>query len=61
MILPDAITTLKQIPKKNSNRVFLIDANSGEEVQYKILNEKANSIGKLLKDFGFKKGDRITV
>ena len=41
--------------------MFLIDANSGEEVQYKILNEKANSIGKLLKDFGFKKGDRITV
>ena len=61
MILPDAITILKQIPKKNSNRVFLIDANSGEEVQYKSLNEKANSIGKLLKDFGFKKGDRITV
>ena len=61
MIETNAITTLKQIPKKNSNRTFLIDSHSGKQIQYKTLDEKAKGIGKLLKDFGFKKGDRITV
>ena len=61
MIETNAIITLKQIPKKNSNRTFLIDSYSGKQIQYKTLDEKAKGIGKLLKDFGFKKGDRITV
>jgi len=57
----DAITVLKKIHKKNSKRIFLIDDNSNNKISYKTLDEKANGIGKLLKDFGFKKGDRITV
>jgi len=61
MIETNAITTLRQIPKKNLNRTFLIDSNSEKQIQYKTLDEKAKGIGKLLKDFGFKKGDRITV
>ena len=61
MIVPNAIETLKQISKKNSNRIFLIDSNTGEEIRYKTLDEKANGVVKLLKDFGFKKGDRIAI
>jgi len=61
MILPNAITTLKQIPKKNPNRVFLIDSNTGEKIQYNALEQNANGIATLLKNFGFKKGDRIIV
>ena len=53
MIETYAITTFKQIPKKNSNRTFLIDSHSGKQIQYKTLDEKAKGIGKLLKDFGF--------
>ena len=51
MIETNAIITLKQIPKKNSNRTFLIDSYSGKQIQYKTLDEKAKGIGKLLKDF----------
>ena len=35
MIETNAITTLKQIPKKNLNRIFLIDSNSEKQIQYK--------------------------
>ena len=47
MIETNAITTFKQIPKKNSNRTFLIDSHSGKQIQYKTLDEKAKGIGKL--------------
>ncbi len=61
MIQQDAISILKQIPKKNSNRIFLIDSITKKQISFRDLDEKAKAIGKILQDSGFKKGDRISL
>ena len=57
----DTIKFLKEIPKKNANRIFLIDSASGNTLTFKDLHILSCKIGNYLLSNGYMKGDRIAV
>jgi len=57
----DSINWLKQIPKRNNDRVFLIDQITGKEIKFDELHKHAAIVGINLTSLGFKKGDRIAI
>jgi len=57
----DAIEWLKEIPKKFSNRLFLIDDISGNNLTFNDLDIAASKIGSYLLSRGLKKSDRVAI
>lgn len=57
----DVIDWLINIPKKNSERVFIIDDICDETLTFGQLNKVACVVGNSLKELGLKKGDRIAI
>jgi len=57
----DTIKKLKEIPQKNSDKVFLIDNISGKELTFNDLHNESAKIGSFLLSLGLKKGDRIAI
>lgn len=57
----DAIVWLKQIPKKNIDKIFLIDDINGSKITFVQLEVEACKIATNLFEFGLKKGDRLAI
>ena len=57
----DSIKWLKEIPKRNNDRIFLIDQITGKEIKFDELHNHATIVGNNLTSLGFKKGDRVAI
>ena len=59
--MENVIKFLKDIPKKNANRIFLIDSFSGNTLTFNDLHIISCKIGNYLLSKGYMKGDRIAI
>ena len=57
----DAITWLKQIPKNNIGKTFLIDDINDSQTTFEQLESDACKIGSSLFELGLKKGDQLAI
>ena len=57
----NSIQWLKEIPKKNKSRTFIVDELTGEELTFGRLHEFSCSIANQLSNLKFKKNDKICV
>lgn len=58
---PSAVAWLREIPKKNAGRVFLVDSFTGKEWTYDQIHQDASRIGAWLNQNGLQKGDRLAL
>jgi aspartate aminotransferase/aminotransferase len=57
----NSIQWLKEIPKKNKNREFIIDDITNTILTFGEFDEKAKNLATILKDHGFSKGDHVSI
>jgi acyl-coenzyme A synthetase/AMP-(fatty) acid ligase len=57
----NSIQWLKEIPKKNKNREFIIDDITNTILTFGEFDEKAKNLAIILKDHGFSKGDHVSI
>jgi long-chain acyl-CoA synthetase len=57
----NAIEWLNEIPKRNSNRKFLIDAVSGKVLTFGEYHRAGGSIACYFKELGLRRGDRVAI
>jgi len=61
MIKSNCVEWLIDIPKKNKNKIFLIDELSNSKITFEQIHKNACSIADTLKKLGFRKGEKLAI